>query len=99
MRVEMLSHWGKDFGILIRAKSFSSRSGGLTVTPSEVERFDRNGNGWPESTAKGVSTGKTFSLKYLFAALTSSSVSSFHFKKRMPWLFSAGRKCLRNPSD
>ena len=54
---------GKLFGTFTRAKCFAPVSGSQIWTASESERFEMYGNGWPGSTASGVSTGKTCDSK------------------------------------
>ena len=54
---------GRIGGTLIRAKSRSPVSGSRTVTASDSDRSLMYGNGWPGSTASGVSTGKISSKK------------------------------------
>ena len=55
-------------GTFTRANFVSPVSGFFTSTARFRERFERNGNGWPGSTASGVRTGRTFRRKCALAA-------------------------------
>ena len=48
---------GRPSGTFTRAKRSSPVSTSRTMTPSESERPEMYGNGWPGPTASGVSTG------------------------------------------
>ena len=68
---------GSSDGTFTRAKRRSSDSGSRTITARFSDRFEMYGNGWPGSTASGVSTGKmrcsNTSTRYLRSSSSSSS--------------------------
>ena len=68
-------------------------SGSRASTASDSERFERNGNGCPGSTASGVSTGNTERRKYVRARLLASRRrADFQSWIRIPRAASAGRR-------
>ena len=77
---------GRLSGTLTRAKRRSLVSGSRASTASDSDRFERNGNGWPGSTASGVSTGNTARRKYWRAARLVSPSRLFQSRMWMPVL-------------
>ena len=75
---------GRLSGTLTRANLCSSVSGSRVSTASDSDRFERNGNGWPGSTASGVSTGKTERRKYCRAARRVSASRDFQSRRCIP---------------
>ncbi len=75
----------------MRANLRSLVSGSRASTASDSDRFDRNGNGCPGSTASGVTTGNTDRRKYLRACRLVSASSVSQSRMWMPRAASPGK--------
>ncbi len=70
LTVGQLTNRGSSGGTFTRAKRRShGRSGRVTTTAKFSDRCEMYGNGWPGSTASGVSTGKMRSVEDLVEPL------------------------------
>ena len=78
-------------GTLTRAKRSSPLSGSDAITPSESDRPETYGNGWPGPTARGVRIGKISRSKYRPSFSCSRSEHSSIVAISMPASVSAGR--------
>ncbi len=84
---------GRTLGTLSRANwgAPSMSPGRRSITPSEVLRLEMKGNGWPGSTARGVSTANSAERKYWRANSRSRSVTSSQRSRWISCAASAGR--------
>ncbi len=89
--VSIRTHCGSESGTLTRAKACRAVSGSCTIMPSEIDRFEMNGNGCPTSTDSGVSIGKIIRSNRSSAAARSSPARSFHPRRWTSRRASAGR--------
>ena len=81
---------GSRSGTLTRANRRSPVTGSRRSTARFSERFEMYGNGWPGSTASGVSTGKIRCSNVSTRNFSSSSSRSSHRDSRTPLSARAG---------
>ena len=85
------THRARVLGTFTLAKRSSPSTGSRIITARFSDRSEMNGNGWPGSTASGVSTGNTRSSKCARSTARSSASSWSHDSRKIPSLSRAGR--------